>query len=155
MPHQGNLMTEPASSAAGAFAGHKVLVFGLPVVISLAAWWLGMRFVPVRKGHEAKDMLDRFLACGASSFVVGLPMLLVLLKQAPWVFSGATELAAMAGLEPITGFLSVVGCVLLLCSLPGPWLVAAYLRWFHRRRGKDIAEMAADAADGVRKVREG
>lgn len=148
-------MTDPASGAAGTFAGTKVLVFSLPIVVSLAAWWLGMRFVPLRKGHEAKDMLDRLVACGASSFVVGLPVLLVLLRHAPWAFSGANELAAMAGVEPIAGFLALVGCVMLLCSLPGPWLLAAYFRWFKRRDRKDLGELAGDLADDVRRVKRG
>lgn len=148
-------MSEPASTAGAAFAGHKVLLFSLPFVVTLAAWWLGMRFVPVRKGREAADMLDRLVACGVSSFVVGLPVLLVLLKHAPWVFAGASQLASMALIDPQAGFLAVVGCVLLLCSLPGPWLIAAYLRWFKRRDRKDLGQMAGDLADDIRRVRRG
>lgn len=148
-------MTEPASSAAGAIAGHKAFLLGLPILITLLAWWLGLRIFPPRKGREFKDMLDRLAACAVSSFVVGIPLSVALLKHAPWLFSGAAELASQAGLEPVAGFFAIVGCVLLLASLPGPWLVVAYLRWFQRRRGKDVGEMLGDAARDWRRAFKG
>lgn len=148
-------MTEPASTAAGAVAGHKAFLLGLPIVITLLAWWLGLRIFPPRKGREFKDMLDRLVACAVSSFIVGVPLLVALLNHMPWVFSTAADLAGRAGLEPITGFFAIVGCVLLLASLPGPWIVVAYLRWFHRRRGKDLGEWGADAARDWRKTFKG
>jgi hypothetical protein len=146
-------MTEPASSAGAAFAGHKALLVGLPIFVVVAAWWLGLRFVPVRKGREVKDMLDRLVACAAASFLIGLPALLSLRRHAPWVFAEAAELASMVAVDPMVGYFAVVGCVLLLCSLPGPWIVVAYLRWFKRRDDKDIGEMLIDAADVARKVK--
>lgn len=145
-------MSDPATGGAAGIAGHKAFMLGMPIAITLLAWWLGMRIFPPRKGREFKDMLDRLVACAVSSFLVGVPLLVALLNHMPWVFSTAADLAGRAGLEPITGFFAIVGCVLLLASLPGPWLVVAYLRWFHRRRGKDIGEMFGDAADDIRRV---
>jgi hypothetical protein len=150
---QGTVMSEPASTAGAAFAGHKALLIGLPIAVTLAAWWLGLRLVPVRKGREAKDMLDRFLACGASSFVVGLPALLALRRHASWVFAEAAQLSDLLMVDPMAGYFAVVGCVLLLCSLPGPWIIAAWLRWFTKRDKKDIGEMLGDAADDVRRMK--
>lgn len=139
-------MDGPASSApAGAIAGHKLLLVGIPIAVTVLAWWLGMRAFPPRKGREWGDMLDRLLACAASSFAVGLPIMLGLHRHAGWIFGSASELAVMAGLPPMAGFFALVSCVGLLSSLPGPWIVVAYLRWFHRRRRKDIGELARDA----------
>jgi hypothetical protein len=152
-------MSDPASSAAGAVAGaaagHKAFLLGLPIAISILAFALGMRIVPLRKGREMRDMMDRLLACGVSTFVVGLPVLVAILNHFPWMFSGATELASRAGTEPVVGFFAIVGCVMLVCSLPGPWLLVAYLRWFERRRGKDLGELAGDAGRDIRRAIDG
>jgi hypothetical protein len=148
-------MSETAAGGLGAVAGKKLVLLGLPIAITLVAWVLGLRLFPPRKGREVKDMLDRLLACGVSSFVVGLPALLVLLKHAPSAFAGAQQLAIMAGVDPFIGFISLVGCVLLLSSLPGPWIVVAWVLWFQRRKGKDIGQMAADASDDWRRAMRG
>lgn len=145
-----------AGAAAGAaFAGHKLVLFGLPIVATLIAWWLGMRFAPPRPGREAADMLNRLLACAVSAFVLGLPALLALHNYLPWVFGSGAALAALAGLPIMLGFFAVAGCVMLLCSLPGPWLVVATVTWFERRKDKDIGELVHDAADDVRDVVKG
>jgi hypothetical protein len=146
------MMAEQAASsvhpAAAGLAG-KMLMLGLPVVATLIAWWLGMRLVPPKTTQET---VNRLLSCAVASFVVGLPVLVLLRKHAPWVFSSALELAQAAQLDPIVGFFAVIGCVLLLCSLPGPWIIVAYVRWFERRKGKDLGQMAGDAAVDVRRV---
>jgi hypothetical protein len=43
---------------------------------------------------------------------------------------------------------------LVLAGLPAWWLLGALLLWFERRRSKDIAEIAHDAAEAVRQVRD-
>jgi hypothetical protein len=134
---------------AAVFASQKALLLGLPIGVSLFAWWLGMRLVPPKNQQEA---LNRLVSCAVSSFVVGLPVLLLLRRHAPWVFSSALELAQAAQLDPILGFFAVIGCVLLLCSLPGPWIIVAYVKWFSRRSRKDLGQMAGDLAGDVRRV---
>ena len=134
------------------FAGQKIMLLGMPIGISLIAWWLGMRLVPPKTPQET---INRLLSCAVASFVVGLPVLLLLRRHAPWVFSSALELAQAAQLDPIVGFFGLVGCVLLLCSLPGPWIIVAYVKWFSRRSRKDLGQMAGDLAGDVRRVVKG
>jgi hypothetical protein len=147
------MMAEQAASsvhpAAAGLAGQKMLMLGLPVVATLIAWWLGMRLVPPKTTQET---VNRLLSCAVASFVVGLPVLVLLRRHAPWVFASALELAQAAQLDPIVGFFAVIGCVLLLCSLPGPWIIVAYVKWFSGRKGKDLGQMAGDLADDVRRV---
>jgi hypothetical protein len=139
----------PDAAPAASLAGHKAMLLGLPIGVSLFAWWLGMRLVPPKTPAET---LNRLLSCAVASFVVGLPVLLLLRRHAPWVFSSALELAQGAQLDPILGYFAVIGCVLLLCSLPGPWIIVAYVRWFSKRGRKDLGQMAGDLAGDVRRV---
>jgi hypothetical protein len=50
--------------------------------------------------------------------------------------------------------LLVAAPFLVLAGLPAWWIVGAVLLWFERRSSKDIAEIAHDAAEAVRQVRE-
>lgn len=134
-------MTEP-TSAAGTFAGYKLALFSLPVIASLIAIWLGMRFVPLRATDPRGDLINRVLACFVSSFVLGIPALVLLIQHWPGAFDAGIRLAELAALPAIAGFFVITGCVLVVCSIPGPWIVAAVFLWLRRSEGKDIAEMA-------------
>lgn len=142
-------MTEPASTA-GAFAGHKLLLLALPIVASLIAFWLGLRFVPLRAGHERHDLINRVMACLVSSFVAGVTVLVLLMQHMPGAFAAAAQLALLAQLPPEAGFFIVTTCVLIVCGIPGPWLTAAVFLWVERRRGQDIGELARDANRDLR-----
>ena len=48
-----------------------------------------------------------------------------------------------------------IGPALVAAGLPAWWVLGACVRWFDRRRGKDIGELAADAAAVVKDVRGG
>jgi len=39
--------------------------------------------------------------------------------------------------------------VFVLCSIPGPWIVAAVFLWLERRKGRDIGELAAEIRAGI------
>lgn len=137
-------MTEPASTAAGAFAGHKLALLGLPVLASLIAFWLGLRFVPLRPGREREDLINRVMACLVCSFVFGVTALVLLMQHQPDVFDAAARLAVLAQLPGAAGFFLVTTCVLIVCAIPGPWIVAAIFLWIERREGKDIGELVRD-----------
>lgn len=145
-------MSEPVSGTAGGIAGYKLVLACLPVAVSLIAFWLGLRFVPVRKGREREDIIDRVMACVVSSFVVGIPALVLLMQHWPGAFTAGEQLALRATLQPVTGFFAVTGCVLLLSSIPGPWLVAAVFLWLERRKDKDIGQIIGDVRGAAGKV---
>lgn len=134
-------MSEP-TSAVGTFAGYKLALFSLPIIASLIAFWLGLRFVPLRGTDPRGDLLNRVLACFISSFVLGIPALVLLVQHWPGAFEAGIRLAEMAALPAIAGFFAVTGCVLVVSSIPGPWVVAWVFLWLKRSEGKDIAEMA-------------
>ena len=136
-------MSEP-TSAVGTFAGYKLALFSLPIIASLIAFWLGLRFVPLRGTDPRSDLLNRVLACFVSSFVVGIPALVLLIQHWPGAFEAGIRLAAMADQPAIAGFFAVAGCVFVVCSIPGPWIMAAVFLWLRRSEGKDIAEIAGE-----------
>jgi hypothetical protein len=75
-------MSEP-TSAVGTFAGYKLALFSLPIIASLIAFWLGLRFVPLRGTDPRGDLLNRVLACFVSSFLLGIPALVLLMQHWP------------------------------------------------------------------------
>jgi hypothetical protein len=71
----------------------------------------------------------------------------------PDLFGAAREVAQLYGLEPAMGLLFVAAPVMVLAGLPAWWILGAVMRWFDKRRDKDIAELAHDAADIVHDLR--
>jgi len=139
-------MTEPttAAAAAGTAAGYKLALLSLPVIASLIAFWLGMRFVPLRPGNARDDLINRVIGCLVSSFVFGTIALVLLMQHKPGIFTAGAALAQLATFPPEAGFFVITGCVFVLCSIPGPWIVAAIFLWLERRKGHDIGQLADD-----------
>jgi hypothetical protein len=69
------------------------------------------------------------------------------------LFASSGQLAVLAGGPAELGVLLVAAPFLVLAGLPAWWILGALLLWFDRRRSKDIAEIAQDAAEAVRQVR--
>lgn len=145
-------MTEP-TAAAGTFAGYKLALFSLPVLASLLAFWLGLRFVPLRGDDPRGDLLNRVLACLVSGFVLGVPALVMLMQHWPGIFDAGARLAAVAAMPAIAGFFVITGCVFVVSSIPGPWIVAAVFLWLKRSEGRTITQMAGDLRDDVEALR--
>jgi hypothetical protein len=137
-------MSEPASTAAGAFAGHKLFLFTLPLIGALLAFWLGIRFVPLKKGAEWKDAVDRLTAGAASSFVLGIAALIFMAKTWPGVFTAMHELAEATAVPAQVIVLLVYGAVFLVSAIPGIWIFAAVFGWLRKTEGKDLGEIVSD-----------
>lgn len=145
-------MAEPTSTA-GTFAGYKLALFSLPIITSLIAFWLGLRFVPLRGDDPRNDLLGRVLACLVSGFVMGVPALVLLMQHWPGIFDAGVRLAYLAQLPAIAGFFVITGCVFVVSSIPGPWIMAAVFLWLKRSEGKTITEMAQDVRDDINGLR--
>lgn len=142
-------MAEPTSTAS-TFAGYKIALFSLPIVASLIAFWLGLRFVPLRDDDPRSDLLGRVLACLVSGFVLGIPALVLLMQHWPGIFDAGVRLATFAQLPDIAGFFVITGCVFVVSSIPGPWIMAAVFLWLKRSEGKTITEFAQEVRNDIR-----
>ena len=131
-------MSEPILPS---LAGFKVWLIGLPVAVSIVAFVLGLLAIPLRKGQEVKDLIYRLVACVVSSFLLGIPALIALMQFYPQAFDAASKLSLLVDLHPSVGTLVLIGCVMLLCSLPGPWVVASTFLFIEKFKGKPLDEV--------------
>lgn len=122
-------------------AGFKVWLLGLPVLVTLVAFTLGIFAIPLRKGQEIKDLIYRIVACGVCSFLLGIPALITLLHTMPKAYEASAKLAVLVGLPAFSGTLTLIGCVMLLCSLPGPWIVGAFFMSIEKFKGRPLDEI--------------
>lgn len=151
-PTHHRTMAEP-TSAVSTFAGYKIALFSLPIITSLLAFWLGLRFVPLRSDDPRSDLLGRVLACLVSGFVLGIPALVGLMQHWPSIFDAGIRLAELAQLPAIAGFFVITGCVFVVSSIPGPWIMAAVFLWLKRSEGKTITEVAQDVRNDISAMR--
>ena len=117
----------------------------------LAATGLGFLFLWPKSGREAGA---RFLCTLLACMVAGPLLAIAAYCWWPALFASSGQFAILAGGPPELGVLMVAAPFLVLAGLPAWWVVGALLLWFERRRSKDIAEIAHDAAEAVRQVRE-
>lgn len=137
-------MAEPTSSSAAAGAAGAAAWKAIGGLAGVMAGGAGLAAVVVmcvtmpRSPREWAVALISTLVCS----VAGGSYLM------HWL--GLTQLAhdGPMGLMMLLGLCFAAG-------LPGWALVRAAFRWLHKRRGHDLAELASDAAAGVRKVRGG
>lgn len=149
---KGSVMAEPTTSA-GAYGASKFAIFGLPIAASLLAVGLGLRVVPLKKGNELKDAVNRLIGAFATSIALGVFALVFLKNSIPWLFPQAADLAVYLGLHQDIGTYSVMGVVFMICGLPGWWAVSAIVLWFERRKNKDIQEMIKDVSDQLKELK--
>jgi hypothetical protein len=122
----------------------------VPFAAGLAATGLGFLFLWPGSAREA---VVRFACTLTASAVAGPCLAVAVYCWWPSLFSSSGQLAVLAGGPPGLGVLLVAAPFLVLAGLPAWWLLGAVLLWLERRRSKDIAEMAQDAAEAVRQVR--
>ncbi len=122
----------------------------VPFFAGLAATSLGFLFLWPASAREA---MVRFACTLTVSAVAGPCLAVAAYCWWPALFSSSGQLAMLAGGPAELGVLLVAAPFLVLAGLPAWWLLGAVLLWFERRRSKDIAEIAHDAAEAVRQVR--
>lgn len=128
----------------GLFAG---LIAGS---VSLLAVVLGFTVVPLKSGDEHRDAARRLAAGLLCSFMLGPPMAFKAIELFPWLLTPWQTI--LAGAHPLWIYLAAAVPFIALNAVFGFWIVAAGMRWFTKREGKDIGELASDVRDDTRKV---
>jgi nicotinamidase-related amidase len=127
-----------------------VKIFGVPVLAGAAATSLGFMFMwPT----TIKEAFVRIICTILSSTILGPVLVIIVRSWFPSLFDSAKEVAVMYGSEPAFGFLFIAAPLMVMAGLPAWWVLGAIVRWFDVRKGKDIGEMAHDAAGIVHDVR--
>jgi nicotinamidase-related amidase len=135
------------TTAAG---GALIKIFGVPVLAGAAATSLGFMFMwPT----TIKEAFIRIICTILSSTILGPVLVIIVRSWFPGLFDSAKEVAVMYGSEPAFGFLFIAAPLMVMAGLPAWWVIGAVVRWFDVRKGKDIGEMAQDAAAIVHDVR--
>ena len=135
------------TTAAG---GALIKLLGVPVLAGAAATSLGFMFMWPQSTREA---FIRFFSSIIISTFIGPALVAAVLSWWPGLFDSAKTVAGLYGGDPATGFLFIAAPLMVAAGLPAWWVLGACVRWFDKRRGKDIGELAADAAAVVKDVR--
>lgn len=134
-------------TAGGAAA---IKFFGMTVIVGAAAAALGFMFMWPRTLREA---FVRFVCAITCSFVFGPMLAMGAHSWWPGLFTSARDFGTMYGGDPLAGLLIAAAPFMLVAALPAWWVLGGLVLWLDRRKGKDIGEMAADAADIVKTVK--
>ena len=140
-----------AIETTSAGAGVLIKIVGVPVLAGAAATALGFMFMWPRTAREG---LVRFACALASSFTAGPLLALGVYAKWPGLFSAARQAAEAARLDPLAGTLGVAAPFLVFAALPAWWILGGLFLWLQRRQGKDIGEMAMDAAQSIKTMKE-
>lgn len=135
------------TTAAG---GALIKLFGVPVLAGAAATSLGFMFM---WPQSTKEAFIRFCSSIIISTFLGPLLVAAVLSWWPSLFDSAKTVAGLYGGDPATGFLFIAAPLMVAAGLPAWWVLGASVRWFDKRRGKDIGELAVDAAAAVKDVR--
>jgi hypothetical protein len=134
-----------------AAAGTALLkIFGVPVAAGALAAAIGFVFMWPKTRKEA---FVRFFVTIITSVVLGPALVIVMRSWWPTLFDSAKDVASLYGAEPAMGFLFIAAPLMVIAGLPAWWVMGACVRWLDKRRDKDIAELAVEAAAAVRDVR--
>jgi hypothetical protein len=137
---------ETTAAAGGALLKY----FGVPVAAGAIATSLAFMFMWPK---TVKEAFVRFLCTILSSSILG-PVLVVMVRSWwPSLFDAARDVAVMYGSDPALGFLFIAGPLMVVAGLPAWWIIGAAVRWFDKRKDKDIGELMQDAAEAVKDAR--
>lgn len=127
-------MSEPTSSGVAAFAGFK---FALSTGVGAA---IGTLVVMLFTQPRSKLEWAQALICSVASSLGGGSYIIV--QYSLLAKADQSWLAALA-----------IGSVYFACALPGWTLVRWAFNWINKREGKDLSEVAQDAADQLRRIK--
>ncbi|QGZ41551.1 hypothetical protein IP92_00513 [Pseudoduganella flava] len=134
----------------GVASGVLIKIIGAPLLAGAAASALTFLFMWPRSRREA---YVRLTCAIAMSGILG-PFLVVMLHSWwPALFASAGYVVAMFGVDPSMGILYVAAPLMVLAGLPAWWLLGGLVRWLDKRKDKDLAEIAHDAAEMVKDMR--
>ena len=140
----------PAIETTSAGATALIKIFGVPVLAGAAATALTFLFMWPRTKREA---FVRLTCTIMTSGLLGPLLVIAVHSWAPGLFTSARDVAALNGIDPGLGMMFVAAPIMALGGLSAWWLLGGIVLWLERRRGKDIGEMATDAAHVVKDVR--
>lgn len=134
-----------AASGAGAAISVKagIAAAAIAVVVSVLAIALGFRVVPLKKGREMDDAINRLAAGLLCSFTIGPAVAFWALSTFPFLMAPWQKM--LEGQHILWQYLASAAPIIALCGVFGFWVVAGLMRWFVKREGKDIGEIISDA----------
>lgn len=127
-----------------------IKIFGLPVLAGAAATALAFLFMWPK---TLKEAFIRFVCTIMASAILGPFFVIAAHSWWPSLFASARQVATMYGYAAELGVLFLAAPFLVAAGLPAWWIMGAAVLWLDKRRGKDLGEMAQDAAAVVRDVR--
>lgn len=129
-----------------------IKLLGLPLLAALLATMLSFMVMWPR---SVKEAVIRVCSSIIIATFMGPVLVAAVLSWWPGLFDSANAVAVLYGCDPATGFLFIAAPLMAAIGLPAWWVLGACVRWFDRRRDKDIGELAADVAAAVKEVRSG
>jgi hypothetical protein len=141
-------VTSMSLETAGGAAAIKF--FGMAAITGAAGAGLGFMFM---WPHTIREAFVRFFCAIACSITFGPMLAMGAHSWWPGLFTSAREFGTLYGGDPLAGLLVAAAPFMVLAALPAWWILGGLVLWLERRRGKDIGEIAHDAAEVVRDVR--
>lgn len=148
-------MAEPTSSSAAAATAavgwsikSGMLAGVFAVVVSVVAIVVGFTVIPLQKGKEMADAARRLAAGMLCSFVFGPALAFKAIEEMPWLLTTWETILRVDTMNHadrlLWAYLAAAAPFIAVSGLVGFWVVAASMRWFDKRRRKDIGELLGD-----------
>jgi hypothetical protein len=119
----------------------------MTVAVSLMAVCLGFTVVPLKAGDEHRDAVRRLAGGLLCSFILGFPLAFKAIDLFPWLLTPWQHM--LADQHPLMTYLAAASPFLAVTAVPGFWVVAAWMRFFTKREGQDLLDMAREARDAI------
>lgn len=141
-----------SAETAGFTLGLKTGLFALlgAFVVSALAVSVGFTIIPLDPVRPMRDAARRLAAGLFCSFTLGPVLATLAIDQ--WPVMLKPWAAIFPGEHALVGYLFAAAPVIAGSGILGFWIVAAIMKWFVKREGKDIAEIVRDARADIAEV---